>query len=481
MHPFIYGAVLRTRGDTMKKSVSKQGSPNIKILKGQTFPLTIKRLGINGEGVGYFKKQVVFVPGALPGEEIIAEATNINRNFAEGKIKTILKKSKHRIKPPCPIYKECGGCQLQHLKYEQQLKEKRDIVIQALERHTNASIEKFDVKETIGMKEPWGYRNKSQFQIGINKGKVIAGLYSMNSHQLIDIPNCMVQHPATNKAVSVVKQILADLHVPIYDERKKSGVVRTVVARAGIETGQVQIVLITFKKDLPKKDLIVQEIHKRLPEVKSIVQNINGQKTSLIFGEESLKLSGEEVIQESLGDLQFELSARAFFQLNPVQTVKLYDEVKKAAGLSGKEKVVDAYCGVGTIGLWLAKDAGEIRGMDVIKESIEDARKNAKRHGITNAKYEVGKAEDIMPKWVKAGWKPDVVVVDPPRSGCDEQLLQTILRTAPKKVVYVSCNPSTFAKDINVLMKKYRVEYIQPVDMFPHTAHVECVSLLTLI
>ena len=466
------------RGDNMKKTTMNQG--NIKILKGQTFPLTIKRLGINGEGVGYFKKQVVFVPGALPGEEIMAEATNINRNFAEAKIKTIIKKSKHRVKPPCPIYKECGGCQLQHLKYEQQLKEKRDIVIQALERHTKVPIEKFHVKETIGMKEPWGYRNKSQFQVGIHKGKVIAGLYSMNSHQLIDIPNCMVQHPATNKAVNVVKQILADLNVPIYNERKKSGIVRTIVARVGIQTGQIQIVLITFKKDLPKKDLIVQEIHKRLPEVKSIVQNINGQKTSLIFGEKTFKLSGEEVIQESLGDLQFELSARAFFQLNPVQTIKLYDEVKKAAGLTGKERVVDAYCGVGTIGLWLAKDAGEVRGMDVIKESIEDARKNAKRHGITNATYEVGKAEEIMPKWVKAGWKPDVVVVDPPRSGCDEQLLQTILRTSPKKVVYVSCNPSTFAKDLNVLMKKYRVEYIQPIDMFPHTAHVESVARLVL-
>lgn len=455
-------------------------SGNIKIQKGQTFPLTIKRLGINGEGVGYFKKQVVFVPGALPGEEVVVEATNIQPKFAEGRVKKIRKKSPHRTNPPCPIYEECGGCQLQHLKYEQQLVEKRDILIQALERHTKLNIEKMDIRPTIGMEDPWLYRNKSQFQLGDIKGNYIAGLYSMNSHRLIDIPNCIVQHPATNKAVRVVKEILNDLKIPVYNERKHTGIVRTIVARVAVGTGEVQVVLITAKKDLPKKELIIAEINKRLPEVKSIVQNINGKKTSLIFGDESLTLGGEQTIQEVLGDISLELSSRAFFQLNPSQTVKLYDEVKKAAGLTGKEKVVDAYCGVGTIGLWLADAAGEIRGMDVIKEGIEDARKNAKRHGFQNARYEVGKAEQIMPKWVKEGWQPDVVVVDPPRAGCDDALLDTILKTGAKRIVYVSCNPSTLAKDLNRLGKKYRIEYMQPVDMFPQTAHVECVTELTL-
>ncbi|WAA12785.1 23S rRNA (uracil(1939)-C(5))-methyltransferase RlmD [Fervidibacillus halotolerans] len=455
-----------------------KNSGKIHIKKGQTFPLTIKRIGINGEGVGYYKKQVVFVPGALPGEEVLVEATNISNKFAEGKIKKIRKKSPHRVKPACPIYWECGGCQLQHVQYEEQLKAKREIVIQALERHTNFSVENMDIRPTIGMDNPWGYRNKSQFQVGMDKGKVIAGLYSVNSHRLIDIPNCPVQHPATNKAVSVVKQILSDLRVPIYDERKRTGVVRTIVARIGIQSGELQIVLITATKELPRKELIVKEIQKRLPETKSIIQNINGKKTSLIFGDRSVLLSGEETIQETLGDLHFELSARAFFQLNPVQTIRLYDEVKSAAQLTGKEKVVDAYCGVGTIGLWLAKDAGEVRGMDVIREGIDDARKNAKRHGIKNIRFEVGKAEDVMPKWVTSGWRPDVVVVDPPRSGCDDALLETILKVEANRVVYVSCNPSTLAKDLNTLSKKYKIEYIQPVDMFPQTAHVETVVLI---
>lgn len=450
----------------------------VKIKDKQTFPLTIKRLGINGEGVGYFKKQVVFVPGALPGEEVVVEASKVLPKFAEARIKKIRKKSPYRVQPPCPVYEECGGCQLQHLRYDQQLKEKRDIIIQSLERHTKLAVDEIDIKDTIGMEDPWSYRNKSQFQLGQQDGKVLAGLYGLNSHKLINIQQCAVQHPLTTKATVTVKRILQDLKIPIYNEKTRKGLVRTIVARAGVVSGELQIVLITSTKELPKKDMIVQEIKKTIPEVKSIVQNVNGQKTSVIFGDQSVTLEGNDFIQETLGDLQFELSARTFFQLNPEQTVKLYNEVKEAAQLTGKEKVVDAYCGVGTIGLWVADKAGEIRGMDVIPESIEDAKKNAERHGIKHAKYVTGKAEEVLPKWAKEGWKPDVIIVDPPRTGLDQQLLKTILKVKPKRLVYVSCNPSTLAKDIAVLSSKYKVEYMQPVDMFPQTAHVECVSQL---
>ncbi|EZP78506.1 TrmA family RNA methyltransferase [Parageobacillus genomosp. 1] len=452
----------------------------ITIKKGQQFPLTIKRLGINGEGVGYFKKQVVFVPGALPGEEVVVEATNIHPKYAEAKIKKIRKRSPYRVTPKCPFYEQCGGCQLQHLDYEAQLREKRDIVIQAFERHCRLPMETLSIRPTIGMDDPWHYRNKSQFQVGAKKGEVIAGLYGLNSHQLINISECLIQHPATNRVTNIVKMILQDLHIPIYNERTQTGVVRTIVARVGFHTGDVQLVLITATKEIPRKQLLIDEIKRRLPEVKSIVQNINGRKTSLIFGEETKLLEGKEYIQEVLGDLSFELSARAFFQLNPVQTVKLYDEVKKAAALTGTEKVVDAYCGVGTIGLWLAKDAREVRGMDTIPEAIEDAKKNAKKHGFTNMMYTTGKAETLLPKWVNEGWMPDVIVVDPPRTGCDSALLQTILRVQPKTVVYVSCNPSSLARDIDVLRERYHVDYVQPVDMFPHTAHVESVARLVL-
>jgi tRNA (uracil-5-)-methyltransferase len=460
----------------------KQAVQTVNMKLGQQFPLTIKRLGINGEGVGYFKRQVVFVPGALPGEEIVAEVTKANPRFTEAKIVKIRKKSNERIVPPCPIYMECGGCQLQHMNYQATLREKRDIVKQAFERYTKIQLNEQMLLQTIGMEDPWDYRNKSQLQVAQIGKDVIAGLYARSSHKLIDLADCKVQHKATNKVTQIVKQILSDLNVPIYNERKHKGIVRTIVTRVGFETGQVQVVLITKEENLPKKEAIVQEIRRRLPEVTSIIQNINNQKTSLIFGEKTIHLAGEEAIEEKLGELSFSLSARAFFQLNPTQTVNLYNEVKRAAELTGKEKVVDAYCGVGTIGLWLAKDAEEVRGMDVIEASIKDARENAKNHGFHHATYEVGKAEEWLPRWQKAGWKPDVVVVDPPRTGCDERLLQTIIEVKPRRMVYVSCNPSTLAKDVDRLSKKgFKVKSIQPIDMFPWTAQVESVTELVRI
>ncbi|WP_096201749.1 23S rRNA (uracil(1939)-C(5))-methyltransferase RlmD [Bacillus sp. FJAT-45350] len=469
----------------MKRSNNRhQNKENqtIKMEIGQKFPLTIKRLGINGEGVGYFKRQVVFVPGALPNEEVVAEVTKVNPKFAEAKINKIRKKSPDRIKPTCPVYEQCGGCQLQHMSYEAQLREKKDIVQQAFERHSSLKGDKFPLKQTIGMEEPWHYRNKSQLQVGKNKEKVLAGLYGLNSHKLVDISDCSIQHPNTNQVTQKVKTILEDLNLSIYNERRRRGLIRTIVTRVAFATGEIQLVLVTSQEEIPRKELLVAELKKRIPEVTSILQNVNGEKTSLIFGNETIHLHGAEVIQETLGDLSFELSARAFFQLNPVQTVKLYDEVKKAAQLTGTEKVVDAYCGVGTIGLWLAPQAAEIRGMDVIAESIEDAEKNAKRHGFEHASYVVGKAEKLLPKWInEEGWKPDVIVVDPPRTGCDDKLLKSIIQAKPKRLVYVSCNPSTLAKDCEQLMKAgFKVKYVQPVDMFPHTAHIENVALIEL-
>jgi 23S rRNA (uracil1939-C5)-methyltransferase len=462
----------------MKKQLKNNNDTQLKVK--QQFPLTIKRIGINGEGVGYFKRKVVFVPGALPGEEVVVEATKVHPKFTEGRVKKIRKKSPLRTTPPCLVYETCGGCQLQHITYEGQLEAKRDILIQALERHTKLDLETLDIRKTIGMDNPWHYRNKSQFQVGERKGRVIAGLYSLDSHKLQDIDECIVQHSATNKVTTEIKRIINDFNIPIFDEKNKKGLLKTIVTRVGFETGEVQVVLVTTQKNFPRKDLLISEIEKRLPEVKSIAQNINPKKTSVIFGDDTFHLSGKESIEERLDEFTYELSARAFFQLNPIQTTKLYNEAKKAANLTGTEKIVDAYCGVGTIGLWLADQAKEIRGMDVVKEGIDDAKNNAKKFNVDHAHYYVGSAEKLLPEWKKEGWKPDVVLVDPPRTGCDQKFLDTIKQVKPKKFVYVSCNPSTLAKDINYLKAEYKVEYLQPVDMFPQTAHVECVVLLTL-
>ncbi|MFJ7737586.1 23S rRNA (uracil(1939)-C(5))-methyltransferase RlmD [Lysinibacillus sp. NPDC097287] len=447
---------------------------------GQKFPLSIKRLGINGEGVGFYKRNVVFVKGAIPGEEITAQVTKTQHNFAEAEIVTIRKASRHRQEAPCPVYNECGGCQLQHMTYEKQLIEKRDIVMQALERYAKPLAETVEVRQTLGMDNPWNYRNKSQFQVRKEGKRVYAGLFAEGSNKLLNINDCLVQHPVTSKITVATRKILQKLNITIYDGRTLDGLVRTIVVRTGIHTGETQVVLVTTRKEIPHLAELITRIKKIDPSIVSIAQNINRDKSSLIFGDETIVLDGKETIHEELGELAFDLSARAFFQLNPTQTVHLYDEIKKAAALTGKETVVDAYCGVGTIGLWLADQAKEVRGMDVIPESIQDARKNAQNHGFKHAKYAIGTAESVLANWRKEGFTPDVIVVDPPRTGLAPDFIRTVLKLKPKRFVYASCNPSTLAKDLQELSKLYDVEYIQPIDMFAQTAQVECVAKLVL-
>ncbi|KRN57463.1 23S rRNA (uracil(1939)-C(5))-methyltransferase RlmD [Carnobacterium divergens] len=455
-------------------------NPEHTIEIGQRFPLTIKRLGINGEGIGYYKRTIVFVKGALPEEEVVAEVTEIMPRFATATIKKIRKPSKNRVTPPCEVYEACGGCQLQHLSYNKQLDFKRDMVLQSLEKFKPVGFEEFDIRPTIGMDDPWRYRNKAQFQVRKNEDdKVIAGLYGEGSHKLVNIDNCLVQRPETTKTVNIVKQLLSDLDIPIYDEVKHSGIIKTIVARVGIETGEVQLVLVTNSKKLPKKKQFLEQVKLQLPEIVSIMQNVNQEKTSLVMGEETIHLAGKESLTEKLDTLEFDLSARAFFQLNPIQTNVLYDEARKALDLQKDETLVDAYCGVGTIGLSLAKDAKEVRGMDTIPEAIADAKENAIKMGFDHVRYEVGKAESLLPLWLKRGFKPDALVVDPPRTGLDPELIKAIVKAKPKKMVYISCNPSTLGRDLEKLSRSYKVDYLQSVDMFPQTARCEVVVKLT--
>ncbi len=464
-----------------KKVGNYKSSVNQKELKnegavlqpGQEILLTIRRVGINGEGVGYYKKKVVFVPDAIPEEVVEVKITKVEPSFAEGIIKKIKSKSASRMQPPCPVYNECGGCQLQHINYEKQLRAKENMVRGAFSKYTR--LEELPLRPIYGMDNPWGYRNKAQLQVGVQDGKIITGLYAPESHKLVDIGDCPIQHPKTNEMIAAAREVLDMLHVPVYDEKKGTGVIRTIVARVGFETEEQQLTFVTMVEKIPRKKELITELRMRLPKLTSINQNINEKKTPLIFGDKTVCLWGEARISESLGTVNFSLSPRAFFQLNPSQTLKLYQAAKEAAALSGQELVVDAYCGVGTIALWIAPDAREVRGIEVIEEAIEDAKRNAERSGIANARFYAGRAEELLPQWVKQGERPDVIVVDPPRTGCDKALLDAVLKAKPKRFVYVSCNPSTLAKDVQYLLKSYQLEWIQPVDMFPQTSHVECV------
>lgn len=453
----------------------------IQLKLNQTLTLKIKRLGINGEGIGYYKRLIIFVTGALPGETVVAKITKATPRFAEATLVKIIKKSPDRVVPPCPVYEVCGGCQLQHLVYAKQLDFKKDLLRQALEKYQPQGYETFELRDTLGMDDPWRYRNKAQFQLRKNKknNQVEAGLYQADSHQLVPIKDCLVQEPTTQKVINTVTNLLTKYDLPIYEERSNSGIMRTLMVRIGIETGEVQLVFITKTPKFPQKNALIREINQRLPEVVSIMQNIQEKKTSVIMGDQTIHLWGKEVIKEKINDVCFELSPRAFFQLNPQQTNVLYQEAIQALELSNPKTIVDAYCGVGTIGLTLAKQAKEVRGMDIIPQAIEDAKKNALAMNLTNTHYEVGSAEELLPKWLKEGFAPDAIIVDPPRTGLDSQLLKAIQASPSPQMVYISCNVSTLARDLVSLTKIYHVDYLQSVDMFPQTARCEVVVKLT--
>lgn len=441
----------------------------------QRIPLKIKRMGINGEGIGFYKKTLIFVPGALKGEEVFCQISSVRRNFAEAKLLKINKKSKNRVDPACSIYKECGGCQIMHLQYDKQLEFKTDVIRQALMKFKPEGYENYEIRKTIGMPEPEHYRAKLQFQVRSFGGNVKAGLYAQGTHRLIDIKDCLVQDSLTQEMINRVAELLGKYKLPIYNERKIAGV-RTVMIRRAQASGEVQLIFITSKR-LDFDDVVI-ELVREFPELKTVAVNINASKTSDIYGQITEVIWGQEFINEEVLDYGFSLSPRAFYQLNPKQTQILYSEAVKALDVKDDDDLIDAYCGVGTIGLAFAGKVKSVRGMDIIPEAIQDAKENALHMGFTNTHYEAGKAEDIIPRWYSEGFRANALIVDPPRTGLDDKLLNTILKMPPEKMVYVSCNTSTLARDLVTLTKVYHVHYIQSVDMFPHTARTEAVVKL---
>ncbi|HEO1045072.1 TPA: 23S rRNA (uracil(1939)-C(5))-methyltransferase RlmD [Streptococcus agalactiae] len=441
----------------------------------QRIPLKIKRMGINGEGIGFYKKTLIFVPGALKGEEVFCQISSVRRNFAEAKLLKINKKSKNRVDPACSIYKECGGCQIMHLQYDKQLEFKTDVIRQALMKFKPEGYENYEIRKTIGMPEPEHYRAKLQFQVRSFGGNVKAGLYAQGTHRLIDIKDCLVQDSLTQEMINRVAELLGKYKLPIYNERKIAGV-RTVMIRRAQASGEVQLIFITSKR-LDFDDVVI-ELVREFPELKTVAVNINASKTSDIYGQITEVIWGQESINEEVLDYGFSLSPRAFYQLNPKQTQILYSEAVKALDVKDDDDLIDAYCGVGTIGFAFAGKVKSVRGMDIIPEAIQDAKENALHMGFTNTHYEAGKAEDIIPRWYSEGFRANALIVDPPRTGLDDKLLNTILKMPPEKMVYVSCNTSTLARDLVTLTKVYHVHYIQSVDMFPHTARTEAVVKL---
>lgn len=453
-------------------------SRTLPVQKNDIIDIVFEDLTHDGSGVAKVEGYPLFIPNGLPGEKAKVKVVKTNKNFGFGRLMEIQEKSPFRVEAPCPIYKECGGCQLQHLSYEGQLQMKHKHVKDVLERIGKINT---TVHPTLGMSEPWRYRNKAQVPIGEQEGGLIGGFYQQRSHQIINMDQCLIQQEENDDVVNKVKDICNKYGIKAYDEARHKGELRHIMVRRGQVTGEIMVVLITRTQDIPNKCAIVEEIVDNIPNLKSIIHNVNNKKTNVIMGDTTKVLWGEETITDYIGDVKFAISARSFYQVNPEQTKVLYDKALEYARLEGHEKVIDAYCGIGTISLFLAKNASQVFGVEIVPQAIEDARKNALLNDIHNVDFAVGEAEIVIPNWYKEGNEADVLMVDPPRKGCDEALLQTIIDMKPKKVVYVSCNPATLARDLRILEDGgYLTEEVQPVDMFPQTMHVEAVARLTL-
>ena len=445
--------------------------------KNKDYFMEITDIGNEGEGIGKIDGFTVFVKDALPSEKIKVRITKVNKSFAFGRLMEIIEPSKHRVEPKCPVYKRCGGCSLQHLSYDEQLKFKTKKVKDVLERI--GGFENADVNDAIGMENPFHYRNKAQFPVREGKNGVEIGFYAPRSHNVIDIESCLIQHPLNDKIIRLIREFIKEENISVYNETTGKGLIRHIVTRIGYVTKEVLICIVINGKSIPKKERLIKKLSE-VEGLKGIVLNINTKNTNVILSRETKVLWGQGFITDYIGDVKFEISINSFYQVNPVQTKVLYSKALELAGLTGNENVFDIYCGIGTISLFLAKKAKKVIGVEIVEQAIEDAKRNAKINGITNAEFIAGSAEEVIPKLYEEGITADVVVVDPPRKGCDEAVLDTIIKMQPKRVVYVSCDPSTFARDLKVLCSNgYEKGTAQPVDQFCHSGHVETVCLLS--
>ena len=449
--------------------------------KNKEYILDIISQGYEGEGIAKINETFpIFIEGALKGEKVKARIVKSKKNFAYAKLIDVVEPSKERCEAKCSINKRCGGCKLQHSTYKEQLNFKFERVKDCITK-----IGKLDdsiVKFPLGMDEPWRYRNKVQLPIGIVNGELKIGFFAPRSHEIIDMEACLIQDEVADKVVELTRQWIKKNNIKPYNvdgNYDETGILRHIMIRRGFTTNEVMVVLVTNGIKLPNKDEFIQLMVNNIPGIKSIVQNVNSKPTNVILGQECITLWGEPTISDYIGDFKFNISPLSFFQVNPTQTEVLYGKALEYAQLTGDETVFDAYCGTGTITLFLSQKAKRVYGVEIIPQAIENANINAKENNVDNVEFFVGESEVVIPDLINKGVKADVVVVDPPRKGCDVKLLNSITNIDAERIVYVSCDPSTLARDLAILEEKgYKTLEVQPVDMFPQTAHIENVALL---
>ena len=491
----------------------------IAMKKNDLFEIEITDMGVNGEGIGHAMGMTFFIKDALIGDVIRARITKLKKNYGYARVEEIIHPSTFRIQPPCPLHKKCGGCQIQALSYEKQLEFKVEKVRNNLLRIGGFDLEEIDavMESPVGMENPFRYRNKAQFPVGVDKeGNIVTGFYAAHSHTIVPVEDCLLGVEENKQILSIIKKWMQQYHVSCYDERTGKGLVRHILIRYGFTTKEIMVCLIINGKTLPHQKELVEQLC-GMHKMTSISYNVNTEQTNVILGKETHCIWGQSFITDyihlrevdehfSLTDtaISYHISPQSFYQVNPVQTEKLYSTALSYAGLTGKESVWDLYCGIGTISLFLAQKARRVYGVEIVPQAIEDAKNNAKLNGITNAEFFVGKAEEILPEFYhrlsentskeqegsdtlnnssmdeQSMLTPDVIVVDPPRKGCDEKCLETILAMLPKRIVYVSCDSATLARDLRILCDGgYELKKIRAFDQFGHTMHVETVCLLS--
>lgn len=451
----------------------------MKLNIGDKVKLDIRKQGINGEGIGYYQKIAIFVPGAILKEVVNVEIVSSFDNYAIGKIIDIERLSNRRSTPPCKFYEECGGCQMQHIEYKEQLKIKQSILKQALRRYTNIDTDKIEISRTIGLENPYYYRNKSQMPFKNTNFGLALGFYKPNSNHFVFVDNCIVHHKMVNAINQHVLRIMRKHQQKAYDLSNKEGNLFNLVVRY-LEVSDSASVIFIVKKYDGILDVIAKELLSEVKQVKSVSYCLDNQKSNLVIANPIKVIAGIDKIEEKFQNYQFKISPDAFHQLNSVQMKKMYDLIIESVVIDKDKIVFDLYSGIGITTILLAEKAKTVYGIDYSQASVEDAKENAKLNSVGNVEFIQDHVESALPKLLLKNAKPDIIVLDPPRSGMSDPVLESILKVSPKQIVYISCNPSTLAKNISDLEPKYRVKKIVPIDMFPQSASVESVTILEI-
>lgn len=464
----------------VKEKVAIKGDEEA-LLDSIVLEIEIVDIGDEGEGIGRSEGMTIFVEGALPGDVVSCQIVEQKKSYAKAKLKKVVKPSPFRVEAPCSVYHSCGGCQIQDLAYETQLKYKENMVLNALKRV--GQFADAEVKPIIGMKDSFRYRNKGFYPVQGNIAQPLIGFYKKNSHSVVDVRDCLLQDERNAVIIEVIRKYMRDFKVAPYDSRSHEGTIKSVMIRKSEVSGEIMVVLVTSGRKLAMTKTLVNLLTAAVPNIVSVIQNVHASHSIKGLGEESKLLFGKSTITDHIGDLKFEISAESFYQVNAKQTEVMYKKAMEYANLSGQETVYELYSGTGTISLFLAQKAKKVYGIEIIPAAVENARENAKLNHIDNVEFILGNAEDAFVNLYEEGHRADVIVVDPPRSGCEPAVIETMLKMAPLRIVYVSCKPSTLARDLRLLCEggAYKVEEVQPVDVFGHTSHVESVVKLVRI